>query len=378
MVAFSWATPSGDSTSGAGTDTYGSVVRASSTLWLALTQTSSSTISLRASEDDSGSWSTISLTAAPTGYTTSISIANPGIVVGDTYVAFVVLYEGTSGYQTAVFRRTISGTPTASWSRLLFTANRFRGFGLTWDGTGWLIAGNFAIPGITYDATHAYISASNPGGTWQTSGVFTPAGSTSPAIMRSIAYSSSLSRYAAIGVNSGGTTVAGYTGTARSTSVSWTSATPVSGLDRVQWVNGYFVAVGAASSSFAYSSDGITWSSHTPSGSLGNVYGIAHNATLGLWLLSTDAGLAYSSTLTGTYTLESLASIGISGALLASVLSPDGDEALALGSSTGLLRFSPGQSATAPRLLRQRQSPKRTPARVRGVDLRQRQTPFIR
>jgi hypothetical protein len=98
----------------------------------------------------------------------------------------------------------------------------------------------------------------------------------------------------------------------------------------------------------------------------------------GYWVVvgvsSSGAVVGYATAIDGPYTAASITS-SASGRDVVYY-----DREFALTDNQKIFMMTGGalpEPTTAPRLLRQRQSPKRTPARVRGVDLRQRQTPFI-
>lgn len=392
-----WLTPSsGGTVSGSGF-TPTNVVTHAGDYWFALSIESGGTAvaKIRYATDPAGSWGTATLPAAPTGYTTSQTTnGNYGVISdGTTYATFVTYsngsttktriihatdpsatwtsyeYDATDVYQPRVMiyadgkfvmaGRSNVASPSPAFIGYCTTADGTWTFGTAYSETGYdisvLTGGTrfWSIGGIDYDGgTWVTLASRNDTSTWsiRSSASLTASWGTPTATFNSNA--GHPLRYHAAGWWAAGDGLADSQIT-DSPSGTWSSlgsaSVALDDLRGLAWGNGWWVAVGAKRPSAREPRITDLNSTGTPSGTYGTAIGAG---------AFTDPA--------GDVILRSVYHYG--GTVVAS------------SDYQGELRYSVVGVpfvATGPTYLRQRQSPVRTPSRIRPPQLRQRQRPEV-
>lgn len=350
---------------------------------------------VRYTTDPTGTWSQATLPNPPTGFS-DFTYGPTRVVYGGGYYALAVYYTSNTTSPYRAMRVLYASSPGGTWSQYQYDATEAHWpLDLLYDGTRFVVVGRkFAASDIGFIAY-----ATTPGGTW----TFNTSSAT-------IGYTNALQ---VIGIDFDGTT---YVTTAYSTATpaaplmrystaltsGWaTPSTPPSTLDvasvRYQ-SNGYWTAYRGGADF-----DNRIWQTTTPSGTwnqtIPNILGASDLKDIqdvfyddGVWMIAgadepgaqpvpalyylakTGSPHSPSGGWTAITGAGFNANSGGSGARLTGLYAGSGLW-LAASDYLGELRY--GLPRSAPTYLRQRQSPVRAPSRVRGVDLRQRQTPRI-
>jgi hypothetical protein len=392
-----WFAPSsGGTISGSGFTPTNTVSHAGD-YWFALSIESGGTAvaKLRYATDPSGSWGTATLPAAPPGYTTSQATNTPyGVVYGGTVYATFVSYSNGS---TSKVRILHTGDPTGTWNAYEYdatdvyvpqamtyadgkfvlagradvasprpafiaystTANGTYTFGTAYSSTGYdpsvLTGGGtrfWLINGIDFDGTTWVTKAQrndSTQGAFRASTSLTASWGTPTATWNSLGGAPLVYHDNGWWTSGDGLADVQYSNAPAS---SWSSMGSASvrldDLRQMVWANDYWAAVGAWRTSYREPRVHTLGATGSPSGTYGTAVG--------------NAG--FTDPATTDVILRSIHHYG--GTVVAS------------SDYRGELRYcTVGLPATGPTYLRLHQSPVYTPSRVRGVDLRNRQTPRI-
>jgi hypothetical protein len=379
--------------SAAGTaDSAVNVVSKAGDYWFALSFSTAGTAqvpTVRYASDPAGAWGTATMPAAPATYEfVSGSPFRHGVVFDGSQYAFGLSYRnaGATATETYAF---YASDPTGTWARSqIGTSSNLDLADFIHDGTQFIAVGR----GVTSNNPWiAYCSTAN--GTWTLNNTEATTGYLPTADWRIESIDFDGTQYVTVATGPG-TDGARYStsltsGWAAPTSFPTTLGT-LKNLRYYGAVDTWVVADGA-NTNYYYATDPTdTWTAigSASTGMTDGVFDMAYGS--GYWL-------AAGNTLNGSfYDVPRVAYLSGPSPAGTYTTVDDGftdrpedntrawsawyaDSYFVIGANGyGEVAYCFVGAVTAPRLLRQRQSPKRTPARVRGVDLRQRQTPFIR
>ena len=354
----------------------------------------SAEVFMRYATDPTGTWTDITVPAAPATYTPNVSGAwsyqhtNRVYCDGTTY-ALLVQYRNTG---TGAFKHRIwyATSPSGTWTSYEFDAtNTYFAQSFGYSGGTWYMSG-------FTNASGAFIgTASSPSGTWTFS---TASGTTSYSNANSFIQSVAYNGTHWVHAGNDGTTAK--IKTAPAVTGPWT--TRVSGNTGIYSVRahpgGYCTVVAAANSGF---NDDLVYYADDPTGTWSTLVTADHGMTFTSDIASSGNGWAVAGAASGAPAVSYLDGSSPAGTYTAGTFSPALGTAdagmmqtLAIGpghwTMAGEVRVSGGTPiyneiryftiptvTTTTAYLRQRQSPVRAPSRVRGVDLRARQTPII-
>lgn len=344
---------------------------------------------LRYAADPTGTWTNVTVPSPPSGYTvvidslTEYQHEHRMFFDGTTY-AMLIRYTNGSAVKHRIWYAT---DPTGTWTSHEFDSSDTKnalGFGYA-DGT-WFMCGSVA-------GTGAFIgTASSPTGTW----TFTTAsGSTSYSNANS--YIRSLAFNGTHWVHVGNNGTVQRIKTAPTVTGTWTTqVTPIVDMQSARAHPNGYVTVCAEAESFG---DDLVYYAADPTGTWSTLTTTDHGLDICTDIAFSGTGWAatgrVSTTPTATYldgtspagtygTATFTPSLGSSGGFAMHTLAIGshhwvvaGQEGTASSDRTNIVRYFALPASTTASYLRQRQSPLRTPSRLRGVDTRLRQTPTI-
>lgn len=366
---------------------------------------------LKYATDAKGTWTLATLPARPSGVDKCWDSSPNRVFYDGTHYAMCVRYRNTAGTTTKariLYATSLSGT----WTAYEFdTSNNYHPYDFGYHNGQWVIVGS----DVSVDPGRAFIATSSTANGTYTFYTATSETGLDPAdlsagkdwVLRAIRYANGtyVTEY---GVWNG-TTLGGSDGSGLLVSTSLTSgwAEPTSysaypDFYYINWyqsargrVNGYWFAyayqVAAGYNEFLYASTPSgTWTV-IDSGNIGlttkteNISGISHDGTNYI-VVGGASGTRFARYAAATGAPPSSSWTNVTTGLAASHEIWDivyVDPIHVVVQNNGAIRYSndipyvPPPSTATFTLLRQRQSPVRAPSRVRGPDLRQRQTPFV-
>jgi hypothetical protein len=375
MAAPAWRTPASGATV-AGSEWFYQPISNGGGYWFCLSNASTS-LTLRYAADPAGAWSTATLPAAPATYAVSAIDRDNGVVSDGTTFATAVVYSSGAARKSRILHAT---DPGGTWSSYEFDAtDTYRPRALLYADGGWVMVGQDSS-GNPFIGTASTVDDS---WTFHTGSTATGYGS----------------GYAMQAIGFDGTTwvTSAWDGLGNrslrvSTSITsgWTTPTlpALDGIpdcityhangwwtchvDQTQWLftddpDGTWSEFDVAQHGLDAYAPRIAWGADTWV-LVGSSEGASYQEPYAVYLSSTGSP-------SGTYTASAPGWPTDSRDVYGTDVAFAGGYFVAASSLDADLRYA---TTAAPRLLRQRQSEKRTPSRVRGVDLRQRQTPFIR
>lgn len=362
-------------------------------------------VSVRYATDPKGTWTSASMPALPSGVTTVDPNGPYGVDFDGTNYATAALYYSGSTYKARILHTTDLG---GTWSSYEFdTANRYRPADIAY------LNGEWVMVGIDYNSgpyKPFIATCSTPNGTWTFDTTASGTGLSTSGFGATDGYSIRRIHYADGDYTYLYTRLSTFTSginTSTSLSSGWGAPSSFPGaptyapLDRfLAYVNGYwFTCVwlnAGARPYMAYATNPAgTWSTVSATdldldNNFSEVHGIAYDGEqyviagiktrfTSSWQYERFSGyLVSSGSPAGTYTTvtSGLATGSRSGTHDVVFVAP----VFVTTQNAGGIRYSNDTQplpSTGPTYLRQSQSPVRTPSRVRGVDLRQSQTPRV-
>lgn len=381
-----WNAPSSGGTVSSTTASFHDVYHAGD-YWFSVARTTNTTLTVRYAADPTGTWSTATLPAWPTGTTSITPMDSGGVQYDGTHYAFGVNTGGTAGA-----RLYYATDPGSTWTDHDFGAGTtYDAQALLHDGSRWIVAGQYlaATPKPAFIGYTGAGSAVTSTYTFGTAVGYDPAGITGWTITAlgydGTHYVSAATRSPTSGIN-------GHLRYATDITSTWSTptTTQIEQTNRLQYDAGvdYWYNMGPNPRPYYAQDPTATWTvlGTASTGLTDEVLGLGYGD--GYWVAGGRysnpgalPGVSYlqASSPSGTYTVLTSGQhgFGTDSSQIVYTVAYHGGYWVAGSNLDCELRWC-RTGATTPATLRQRQSPRRSPSRVGYPALRQRQSPFIR